>query len=90
MATKRSALVGLAMAAAMVSAGVLGAAAQDDLTPEAGVTTTAAQTAEPRDEGFDDWGLLGLLGLAGLVGLRRQPARTVVAERHDGTPTRRP
>ncbi len=78
-------------AAALLALGTAGAAAQDNLTPEVGeTTTTATQATEPRDEGFDDWGLLGLLGLAGLAGLRRQPARTVVEERHDGTVTRRP
>lgn len=79
-------------AAAISLFGVNGMAAQEELTPEATVPTTG-QTVEPRDEGFDDWGLLGLLGLAGLAGLRRQPQHTtVVEERIVGTPTttRRP
>ena len=64
---------------------------EDALTPEAEeTTTTATQTTEPRDEGFDDWGLLGLLGLAGLAGLRRPPVHPVVEERRDGAVTRRP
>lgn len=79
------------MGAPPIALGAAGAVAQDNLTPDVGETTTAATRAtEPRDEGFDDWGLLGLLGLAGLAGPRRQSTRPVVEERHDGTATRRP
>ena len=82
----------LALALTVGTVGVTGVAAQDTETPPADETVTAQPVdLEPRDEGFDDWGLLGLLGLAGLLGLRRQPARPmVVEERVTATETRRP
>ncbi len=82
----------LALVLAFGASAAAGVSAQETPTPAADdVVTTQPVDLEPRDEGFDDWGLLGLLGLLGLAGLRRQPDRPVlVEERVTGTETRRP
>ena len=80
----------LALTVGMVGAG--GVEAQETPTPAADESvTTQPVDVQPRDEGFDDWGLLGLRGLAGLARLRRPPAQPVVVkERVTETETRRP
>ena len=84
--------VAAALALTVGTVGAAGVAAQETPTPAADEpVTTQPVDVQPRDEGFDDWGLLGLLGLAGLAGLRRPPARPVmVEERVTATETRRP
>ena len=59
--------------------GIASVAAQDE-TATADDPVAVQTPAEPRNEGFDDWGLLGLLGLAGLAGLTRRQERDVVVD----------